>query len=69
MRQGAALGAVGGAVMGNNVGRSTGAGAAIGGTATVLNKCLGEGRAQSGVFSSTFNSCLEDLGYKVVEWR
>ena len=66
--KGAALGAVGGAVMGKNVGRATGAGAAIGGTATVVNK-VSERGARNPAFQQYVNSCLEDLGYKVIEWR
>jgi hypothetical protein len=66
--KGAALGALGGAVMGKNVGRATGAGAAIGGTATAMNK-VSERGARSPTFQQYANSCLEDLGYKVIEWR
>ena len=48
--------------------QATGAGAAMGGTATVVNK-VSERGARNPVFQQYVNSCLEDLGYKVIEWR
>lgn len=65
--KGAALGTVGGAIAGNT-GRGAAAGAAIGGTASVI-KGVKERGARDPAFQQYASSCLEDKGYKVVEWK
>ena len=65
--RGALLGTVGGAIMGNT-GRGAAAGAAMGGTASVV-RGVRESGARDPAFQQYVNSCLEDKGYRVLEWR
>ncbi len=65
--KGAVLGTVGGAVMGNT-GRGAAAGALVGVTSSTM-KGVKERGARDPVFQQYANSCLEDKGYKVLEWK
>ena len=65
--KGAILGTVGGAIMGNT-GRGAAAGAVVGGTSSVVNGVDKRG-TRDPIFQQYANSCLEDKGYKVIEWR
>ena len=65
--KGAVLGTVGGAIMGNT-GRGAAAGAVVGATGSAL-KGVNQRGARDPVYQQYVNSCIEDRGYKVVEWR
>ncbi len=64
--KGALLGTVGGAIMGNT-GRGAAAGAVVGTTASAM-KGINERGARDPVFQQYVNACLEDKGYRVLEW-
>ena len=66
--RGAALGAVAGSITGNNAGRSAGAGAAVGGIAGTAKGVQTRGNANPD-FQRFVNVCLEEKGYRVVNWR
>ena len=65
--KGALLGTAGGAIMGNT-GRGAAAGAVVGGSASAI-KGVSESGSRDPAFQQYVNSCLEDKGYKVIEWK
>ena len=66
--KGAALGALGGTIVNGKAGRGAGAGAAIGGVKAVAQNRK-EAREGSPVYRKFVEGCLEDKGYKVLEWK
>ena len=66
--KGAGLGALAGTITNQNAGRSAGAGAAVAGTAAVLDNAKAR-REGSPEYRSYVSACLEDQGLKVVGWE
>jgi hypothetical protein len=66
--KGAAAGALAGTIMNNSAGRGAGAGAAIGGL-----RAAGANRKErlegSPAYQKFVEGCLEDKGYKVLQWK
>jgi outer membrane lipoprotein SlyB len=65
--RGALLGTAGGAIAGNT-GRGAATGAVVGTTASAM-KGVRERGSRDPAYQQYVNSCLEDKGYRVVEWR
>lgn len=64
---GAALGAIGGAIAGN-AGTGAAAGAAVGGTLGVGKTIYDAGKPTT-AYKGYVDACLEEKGYKVVDWQ
>ncbi len=65
--RGALLGTVGGAIAGNT-GRGAATGAVVGTTASAM-KGVKERGARDPVYQQYVTACLEDKGYRVLEWK